>query len=201
MKIVRFILSLFITVSCLYAGDEDSLKNVNRNSEEMLFSWTNTSEFNFSGSFKYTFENDLSLKADVVSLRWIKDDSKYRFSATTALTSLGMMVLGFSIFTAIDTSFVKPVCYAVAGFQFLLNPTIEYAIVKKYVPISVALGYNTDWFVFSRNQEFYFKPHMDLNFNFAKYLVVAGSFAYLVTDTYDAKHGPRFEFKIGLDAF
>ena len=64
-------------------------------------------------------------------------------------------------------------------------------------PVSVSAGYKMDWFAFSPGRKFYFRPHADLNINFMV-LRVSASYAYVVTNTYELKRGPRFYLKVYL---
>ena len=76
------------------------------------------------------------------------------------------------------------------GLATLLNPTLEYYVVSKYLPISIGLGYNTDWFAFSPGHKFYLRAHGDLNVNIF-FVRVAASFSYSLLDTYDLKKGSK----------
>ena len=81
-------------------------------------------------------------------------------------------------------------------FVALQNPTLEYFVVRKYVPVSVGLGYNTDWFAFSPGHKFYFRAHGDVNVNIL-FVRIAASYSYSFLDTYDLKKGSkRFYLKI-----
>lgn len=124
----------------------------------------------------------------------VKDGHSYRISPNVAILGTAMLGAAFSGIGN-DASFViwEAVLYA-------LNPTIEYYLWQKYIPVSIGAGYNTDWFLFSPGRELYFKPHIDLNvmFKLGIWFKLTGSFAYLVTDTYDLKRGPRFEFRLGI---
>ena len=75
-------------------------------------------------------------------------------------------------------------------FVALQNPTLEYFVVRKYFPVSIALGYNTDWFAFSPGHKFYLRAHGDLNVNIF-FVRVAASFSYSLLDTYDLKKGSK----------
>ena len=78
----------------------------------------------------------------------------------------------------------------------LQNPTLEFFVVRKYVPISIGLGYNTDWFAFSPGHKFYLRAHGDLNLNIT-WARISASYSYLFLDTYDLKKGSkRFYLKI-----
>ena len=80
---------------------------------------------------------------------------------------------------------------------FLINPTVEYYFWKGWIPVSVSVGYKMDWFAFSPRRRFYFRPHADLNVNLVL-LRVSASYAYVVTDTYELKRGPRFYLKVSF---
>jgi hypothetical protein len=75
-------------------------------------------------------------------------------------------------------------------FVALQNPTLEYFVVRKYVPVSVGLGYNTDWFAFSPGHKFYFRAHGDVNVNIL-FVRIAASYSYSFLDTYDLKKGSK----------
>lgn len=75
-------------------------------------------------------------------------------------------------------------------FAALQNPILEFFVVRKYVPVSVELGYNTDWFAFSPGHEFYFRAHGDLNVNIL-FVRVAVSYSYSFLDTYDLEKGSK----------
>ena len=75
-------------------------------------------------------------------------------------------------------------------FAALQNPTLEFFVVRKYVPVSVGIGYNTDWFAFSPGHEFYFRAHGDLNVNIL-FVRVAASYSYSILDTYDLEKGSK----------
>lgn len=75
-------------------------------------------------------------------------------------------------------------------FAALQNSTLEFFVVRKYVPVSVGIGYNTDWFAFSPGHEFYFRAHGDLNVNIL-FVRVAASYSYSILDTYDLEKGSK----------
>lgn len=76
------------------------------------------------------------------------------------------------------------------GLATLLNPTLEFFVVQKYVPISIGLGYNTDWFAFSPGHKFYLRAHGDLNLNIT-WARISASYSYSFLDTYDLKKGSK----------
>ena len=75
-------------------------------------------------------------------------------------------------------------------FAALQNPTLEFFVVRKYVPVSVGLGYNTDWFAFSPGHKFYFRAHGDVNVNIL-FVRIAASYSYSILDTYDLEKGSK----------
>ncbi|MBO7414148.1 MAG: hypothetical protein J6U20_10905 [Fibrobacter sp.] len=72
----------------------------------------------------------------------------------------------------------------------LLNPTLEFFVVRKYVPVSIGVGYNTDWFAFSPGRELYFRAHGDLNVNIL-WARLSASYSYSFLDSYDLKKGSK----------
>ena len=111
------------------------------------------------------------------------------------------IAMGCGVGPGLDSTTAMGVAYPLIGLMTVLNPSMEFFFVRKYVPLSLGVGYNMDWFVFSPGQKFYFKFHSDLNV----YLKIsniwihgAGSLGYLVTDTYDSKHGFHPEFRLGI---
>ena len=72
----------------------------------------------------------------------------------------------------------------------LLNPTLEFFILRKYVPVSIGVGYNTDWFAFSPGRELYFRAHGDLNVNIL-WARISASYSYSFLDSYDLKRGSK----------
>ena len=85
--------------------------------------------------------------------------------------------------------------YAYCAMALLLNPTLEFYVVREYVPISVGIGYNTDWFAFKPKRKFYFRAHGDVNIDFP-FVRVTASYSYSFLDTYDLKKG--FSFYLGV---
>lgn len=76
------------------------------------------------------------------------------------------------------------------GLATLLNPTLEFFVVRKYVPVSIGLGYKTDWFAFSPGRKFYLRVHGDLNLNIT-WVRISASYSYSILDTYDLKKGSK----------
>lgn len=175
---------------------------------EFAFSWANFqklefNDFAFSINVSYALNDFFRASSDVISLRLIKDGSDYRVGTFQNLAMAGAFAIAMAcgVGSGLDSTAAKAVAYPLIGFMTALNPSMEFFFVRKYVPLSLEVGYNMDWFVFSPGQKFYFKLHSDLNF----YLKIskiwihgAGSLGYMVTDTYDSKHGFRPEFRLGI---
>jgi hypothetical protein len=127
-------------------------------------------------------------------------DSCSRTGASVAFHSLFFLTSSVSAIITYSDKMLR-VWNVVAA---LLNPTLEFFIWRKYVPISIGLGYNTDWFAFSPGHKFYLRAHGDLNLNIT-WARISASYSYSLLDTYDLKKGSkRFYLKIffgpmGLD--
>ena len=143
---------------------------------------------------------NLYLNADVFSYHMISDrsDTSHLEHRVSGINSI--VALAFLPFVCLhgeghrDDDVLMNVFF---GSLFLLNPTVEYFFWKGWVPVSVSAGYKMDWFAFSPGRKFYFRPHADLNINFMV-LRVSASYAYVVTNTYELKRGPRFYLKVYL---
>lgn len=88
--------------------------------------------------------------------------------------------------------------YAYYAMALVLNPSLEYFVWRKHVPISVGVGYNADWFAFKSRRKFYFRVHGDASIDFPCVRVKA-SYSYSFLNTYDLKKG--FSFYLGVDLF
>lgn len=170
--------------------------------ETRINDWkVNTADFNIVLDGGKKIYKNLYLSADVFSLHSIPDKidtghSDIRVSGINSLISL--CFAPYIIFQGDDHK-VDDDALGKIFFRtlFLLNPTVEYYFWKGRVPVSVGAGYKTDWFIFSPGKKFYFRPHADLNVNLA-ILRVSASYAYVVTNTYDLKRGPRIYLKVAL---
>jgi len=171
-----------------YRGDFGALSVV---MDPVLFN-----DMNFMFSPGYSFDQFIDLHGVFCSLHFIKDGGTYRFSPNVFLAGFALA----SGFTGEPSQYSKGLLYFWTTIFLALNPSVDFFLWQKYVPVSIGAGYNTDWFLFSPGRELYFKPHVDLNvmFKLGIWFKLTGSFAYLVTDTYDLKHGPRFEFRLGI---
>ena len=206
------VILVFLFSTSLFAEEAEQLTysgRINDSSHvEFAFSWANFQKFEFNDfafslNVSYAFNDFIRASSDVMSLRLIKDGSDYRVGTFQNLVMAGAfaIAMGCGVGPGLDSTAAMGVAYPLIGLMTVLNPSMEFFFVRKYVPLSLEVGYNMDWFVFSPGQKFYFKFHSDLNV----YLKIsniwihgAGSLGYLVTDTYDSKHGFRPEFRLGI---
>ena len=195
--IIRYLL-LFFIVQIAFAEDYqwDDFPTDRLSFGTFRLSVSSQKDFSFiSEGGEYINKSNTDGIALLFAVHFVKDGESYRISLNAPI--LGTFILTSAFSRVIGNDALSVICI---GFLYLLNPTIEYYLWQKYVPISIGAGYNTDWFLFSPGRELYFKPHIDLNvmFKLGIWFKLTGSFAYLVTDTYDLKHGPRFEFRVGI---
>jgi len=122
-----------------------------------------------------------------------RKDSCTRIGAAILLHTLAIPIAIYDYFD--PSSFSNYAYYAMA---LLLNPTLEFYVVRAYLPISVGIGYNTDWFAFSPGSKFYLRAHGDVNIDFP-FVRVTASYSYSFLDTYDLKKG--FSFYLGVALF
>jgi len=122
-----------------------------------------------------------------------KKDSCARIGAAFLLHTIAFPIAIYDFF---DPSSHSINAYYV--MVLLLNPTLEFYVVREYVPISVGIGYNTDWFAFKPKQKFYFRAHGDVNIDLP-FVRVTASYSYSFLDTYDLKKG--FSFYLGVALF
>lgn len=154
-----------------------------------LTTWGNHVDYNvgFLGGLKIT--NGLYLEALLLNLHVLSDetDSCSRISGFSSIVNsvFGTAGILVGIYTGSET--LSKFTYGLAALQ---NPTLEYYVWRHYVPVSVGVGYNTDWFAFSPKREFYFRTHGDLNVN-VFCVRISGSYAYSFLDSYDLKKGDR----------
>ena len=117
-------------------------------------------------------------------------DSVTRIGAAFLLHTIVIPIAFYDFFDPSSHSI-----YAYCAMALLLNPTLEFYVVREYVPISVGIGYNTDWFAFKPKRKFYFRAHGDVNIDFP-FVRVTASYSYSFLDTYDLKKG--FNFYLGV---
>ena len=170
--------------------------------ETRINDWkVNTADFNIVLDGGKKIYKNLYLSADVFSLHFIPDkiDTGRPDIRVSGINSLISLCFAPYIMFQGDGHKVDDDALGKIFFRtlFLLNPTVEYYFWKGRVPVSVGAGYKTDWFIFSHGKKFYFRPHADLNVNLA-ILRVSASYAYVVTNTYDLKRGPRIYLKVAL---
>ena len=162
-----------------------------------LSTWRkNHGDYHVNAGYNRWLVNRLYLGAELFDyhmLSDVDDDSCTEGSGSCARIGAGIALNGVLAMA----SFVDALLFdseKIARFWFglaaLLNPTLEYYVVSKYVPVSIGLGYNTDWFAFSPGHKFYLRAHGDLNVNIF-FVRVAASFSYSLLDTYDLKKGSK----------
>ena len=156
----------------------------------------NHGDYHVKASHNRWLANRLYLGAELFDyhiLSDVDDDSCTEGSGSCARIGAGIALNGVLAMA----SFVDALLFdseKIARFWFglaaLLNPTLEYYVVSKYVPVSIGLGYNTDWFAFSPGHKFYFRAHGDLNVNI-RFVRITASYSYSFLDTYDLKKGSQ----------
>ena len=154
---------------------------------------THWADYNISIAFGTNVWNNTFFMADMMNLHVITDieDSTSRVSGFISMFAMGM---GVPLILTNSDGLAK----FLFGVSAILNPTIEYALLReKFYGVSLSAGYKTDWFAFSPDHALYFKPHAEINADIF-ILRISASYAYVVTNTYDIKRGPRFYLKMGL---
>ena len=156
--------------------------------------WTNHIDYNMGLWLGKRIANGLYLNALGLNLHILSDvgdsctNSKgcARFGAGSAFNTAFVLIAALQEFSGGGDNLIRIWKVLLA----LQNPTLEYFVVRKYFPVSIALGYNTDWFAFSPGHKFYFRAHGDLNVNIL-FVRVAASFSYSFLDTYDLKKSSK----------
>ena len=150
--------------------------------------WTNHADYLVGVWFGQRIADGLYLNSMLWGLHFLSDetDSCSRTGATAAFHSLFFLTSSVSAIITYSDKMLR-VWSVVAA---LLNPTLEFFIWRKYVPVSIGLGYNTDWFAFSPEQRFYLRAHADLNVNIT-WARFSASYSYSFLDTYDLKKGSK----------
>ena len=156
--------------------------------------WTNHIDYNMGVWFGKRIANGLYLNALALNLHILSD------VGDSCTNPKGCSRIGAGLAFNASLAFTAALQGFVGGsdgigrfwlvFVALQNPTFEFFVVRKYVPVSVGLGYNTDWFAFSPGHKFYLRAHGDLNVNIL-FLRIAASFSYSFLDTYDLKKGSK----------
>ena len=153
--------------------------------------WTNHIDYNMGLWFGERIANGLYLNALALNLHVLSDvgdtctNSKgcSRIGAGLAFNSVFTLAAAFASYeSSMDPFWLV--------FLALQNPTLEYFVVRKYVPVSIGLGYNADWFAFSPGRKFYLRAHGDLNLNIT-WARISASYSYSFLDTYDLKKGSK----------
>ena len=150
--------------------------------------WTNHADYLVGVWFGQRIADGLYLNSMLWGLHFLSDetDSCSRTGATAAFHSLFFLTSSVSAIITYSDKMLR-VWSVVAA---LLNPTLEFFIWRKYVPVSIGIGYNTDWFAFSPEQRFYLRAHADLNVNIT-WARFSASYSYSFFDTYDLKKGSK----------
>lgn len=149
-------------------------------------------DFSFVVSMSADLTDRVRLNFDAFNFHMVSDepDSTCRMTGLASLVSIAMFP--FIFFDEANSIF---------GLLTALNPTLEFFLWKKFVPVSVAAGYKADWFLFSPDMNFYFRPHVGLNV-YAGFALISASYSYMVTNTYDAKRGSMLNlglfFSVGM---
>jgi hypothetical protein len=128
----------------------------------------------------------------------VVNDTKDTVTRIGAVFLLHTIAIPISIYEFFDPSSHELNAYYVMAL--LLNPMLEFYVLREYVPISVGIGYNTDWFAFKPNRKFYFRAHGDVNVDFP-FVRLTASYSYSFLDTYNLKKGFRFYFGVALFHF
>ena len=204
-KLISIVMILLCLASESFSEDSMSFKDVvnEEANSGFIFSLTNFSEFDVSYSVRHAIYDNIVLGFSAASLRFVRDGSDYRIGLFPSVVTTGSFLVGLACSPGkpVDSTIANVFVYILATPIVLLNPSVELFVFNGRFPLSLEIGYNMDWFIFSSRKKFYFKPHADLNASIrlsSLWIRCSGSFAYLVKNTYDAKKGPRFEFRIGF---
>lgn len=154
-----------------------------------LTTWGNHVDYNMGLWGDLKIANGLYLDALLLNLHVLSDetDSCSRISGFSSVVNSVFGTAGLLVGINTGSETLLKITYGLAALQ---NPTLEYYVWRHYVPVSVGVGYNTDWFAFSPKREFYFRAHGDLNVN-VFCVRISGSYAYSFLDSYDLKKGDR----------
>lgn len=156
--------------------------------------WTNHIDYNMGVELGKQMANGLYLNALGFNLHILSDvGDSCTNSKGCARIGAGIAINGVLAMASFVDAWIfgsETIARIWFGLATLLNPTLEFFVVRKYVPVSVGLGYNTDWFAFSPGHKFYFRAHGDVNVNIL-FVRIAASYSYSFLDTYDLKKGSK----------
>lgn len=151
-------------------------------------------DYNLNADYGRWLAKGLYLSSELFSFHMLSDvGDSCTNSRGCARIGAGIALNGVLAMAAFVDSWIfnsDKITYFWFGLATLLNPTFEFFVVRKYIPVSIGLGYNTDWFAFSPGHKFYLRAHGDLNLNIL-FVRIAASYSYSFLDTYDLKKGSK----------
>ena len=151
-------------------------------------------DYNLNADYGRWLAKGLYLSSELFSFHMLSDvGDSCTNSRGCARIGAGIALNGVLTMAAFVDSWIfdsDKITYFWFGLATLLNPTFEFFVVRKYIPVSIGLGYNTDWFAFSPGHKFYLRAHGDLNLNIL-FVRIAASYSYSFLDTYDLKKGSK----------
>lgn len=159
-----------------------------------LTTWGHHVDYNLNASYNRWLANRLYLSSELFNYHILSDvgDSCTNSKGCSRIGA-GIAINGVLAMASFVDAWIfgsETIGRIWFGLATLLNPTLEYYVVSKYLPISIGLGYNTDWFAFSPGHKFYLRAHGDLNVNI-HFVRISASFSYSFLDTYDLKKGSK----------
>ena len=159
-----------------------------------LTTWGHHVDYNLNASYNRWLANRLYLSSELFNYHILSDvgDSCTNSKGCSRIGA-GIAINGVLAMASFVDAWIfgsETIGRIWFGLAALLNPTLEFFIWRKYVPISIGIGYNTDWFAFSPEQRFYLRAHADLNVNIT-WARFSASYSYSFLDTYDLKKGSK----------
>ena len=159
-----------------------------------LTSWGHHADYNINVDYGRWLANGLYLSSELFNYHLLSDvGDSCTNSKGCARIGAGIAINGVLAMASFVDSWIfgsDKITYFWLGLATLLNPTLEFFVVRKYVPVSIGLGYKTDWFAFSPGHKFYLRVHGDLNLNIT-WVRISASYSYSILDTYDLKKGSK----------
>ena len=157
-----------------------------------LTAWGNHADFNVNADYGHWLAKGVYLSSGLFNYHILSDvGDSCTNSKGCARIGAGIAINGVLAMASFVDAWIfgsETIARIWFGLATLLNPTLEFFVVRKYVPISIGLGYNTDWFAFSPGHKFYLRAHGDLNLNIT-WARISASYSY--SDTYDLKKGSK----------
>lgn len=156
--------------------------------------WGHHVDYNVNVDYGRWLANGVYLSSELFNFHILSDvGDSCTNSKGCARIGAGIAINGVLAMASFVDSWIfgsDKITYFWFGLATLLNPTLEYFVVRKYVPVSIGLGYKTDWFAFSPGHKFYLRAHGDLNVNIT-WARISASYSYSILDTYDLKKGSK----------